>query len=68
MEVKTFAHFSPNDMVFQIERARVEELEWALVNDGRNVSNEVRVPIPPTCNTAHARSYRMTLLGLEHYF
>lgn len=32
--------------LIQIERARVEELEWALVNEGKKTDNEVCVAIP----------------------
>jgi hypothetical protein len=46
MEIEKFASFQI-DVNIQIERARVEELEWALVNDGKKVVTDVRVEIFP---------------------
>jgi hypothetical protein len=45
MEIENFLPLPRHDIDTQIERARVEELEWALVNDGKKVDNEVRAAI-----------------------
>lgn len=59
-----------SDLATQIERARVEELEWALVNDGKKAADDVGVNKIHRCSSFSelARFFRMIRGVLERSF